>query len=150
MVHKFEILQAERSHYIELLEVWEASVRATHHFLTEADIQHYKPLVLHEYFDQLRLFYIKNEEKIIGFAGIHDDLLQMLFIHPDDRGTGTGKALVNYVITNYGVDQVDVNEQNEQAVGFYEHIGFEVTERFEQDSSGKPFPILAMALRIWE
>jgi putative acetyltransferase len=28
-----------------VVDVWEASVRATHHFLTEADIQFFKPLV---------------------------------------------------------------------------------------------------------
>lgn len=148
-MRKFEILQAKPANYTELLDVWEASVRATHHFLNEADIQHYKPLVLQEYFDQLTLYCMRNEERIIGFAGINGDLLQMLFVHPDGIGKGIGKALVNYVINSHGVDKVDVNEQNIQAVGFYEHMGFEVTERFDHDSSGKPFPILAMVLKSW-
>ncbi len=39
-----------------------------------------------------------------------------------------------------------VDEQNEQAVGFYLKMGFEVAGRSELDSTGKPFPLLHMAL----
>lgn len=147
-MQKIEIFPAKSTDYAELLIVWEASVRATHHFLNEADIQHYKPLILQEYFDQLNLFCIKDNGIIIGFAGINEDLLQMLFIHPDSRGKGIGKALRKFVVEKHSVTKVDVNEQNIQAVGFYEHLGFEVTERFDHDSSGKPFPILAMQLIV--
>ena len=31
--------------YPHMLEVWEASVRATHHFVSDADIQFFKPVV---------------------------------------------------------------------------------------------------------
>lgn len=34
--------------YDELIQLWEASVRSTHHFLTEDDIQYYKPLIRNE------------------------------------------------------------------------------------------------------
>ncbi|AGN24357.1 acetyltransferase [Erysipelothrix rhusiopathiae SY1027] len=42
---------------------------------------------------------------------------------------------------------MDVNEQNYQARGFYEHLGFEVFERSEFDEAGRPFPILHMKRR---
>ncbi|ENH9207696.1 GNAT family N-acetyltransferase, partial [Vibrio vulnificus] len=45
-----------------------------------------------------------------------------------------------------GVTKVDVNEQNPQAVGFYEHMGFKVVSRSPLDDMGKPFPILHMTL----
>lgn len=38
------ILRPTPQDYDELLTVWEASVRSTHHFLAEKDIQFYKPL----------------------------------------------------------------------------------------------------------
>ena len=37
-----------------------------------------------------------------------------------------------------------VNEQNPQARGFYEHMGFAVRERSELDEQGNPYPILFM------
>lgn len=43
-----------------------------------------------------------------------------------------------------GATEVDVNEQNAQAVGFYLHLGFGQTFRRSTDGMGKPYPILHM------
>ena len=37
---------------------------------------------------------------------------------------------------------VDVNEQNEAALGFYRSLGFELVGRSPTDSGGRPFPLL--------
>ena len=129
----------------EITEVWEASVRATHHFLEEKDIQYFKPLILNEYLYHVRLFCVRNEQKqITGFLGLSDDKIEMLFLHPSVCGQGIGRMLVNYAISEHNIQKVDVNEQNEQAVGFYKHMGFEVVDRSPVDGLGKPFPILFM------
>jgi putative acetyltransferase len=70
----------------------------------------------------------------------------MLFISPDARGSGIGKLLLNNAITNQGAFKVDVNEQNPQAIGFYEHMGFNVVGRSPLDGQGKPYPLLHLAL----
>jgi putative acetyltransferase len=142
----YEIILGAKQHYKELIEVWEKSVRATHDFLSETDIQYYKPLILNQYFNNLRLFCIKSNERILGFIGLDDQLIQMLFIDPTARGLGLGKALISFAILTHHANSVDVNEQNEQAVGFYKHLGFEVKRRFEEDAAGKPYPILCMKL----
>lgn len=89
-----------------------------------------------------------NEEsgKLIGFSGVADQRLEMLFIHPDYFGQGIGKKLLENSITEFAVTQVDVNEDNPQALGFYEKQGFKVVGRSEKDPSGKPYPILHMEL----
>ncbi len=141
------ITQPAANQYEELIKVWEASVRATHDFLTEADIQYYKPLILQEYFPQVRLFcHLNSNQKITGFMGIAEAKLEMLFIDACERGTGIGKKLLMYAIEQQHVKQVDVNEQNVQAVGFYKHMGFKVISRSEVDAAGKPYPILSMVL----
>ncbi|RFS22706.1 GNAT family N-acetyltransferase [Chitinophaga silvatica] len=133
--------------YIALVEVWEASVRATHHFLSEADIQFFKPLILNEYLKAVELFCVKSDSgEILGFIGIAENKVEMLFIDPVVRGQGIGKALLQYAIKEKAINAVDVNEQNEQAVGFYLHEGFKVTGRSAVDGMGKPFPILFMEL----
>lgn len=71
----------------------------------------------------------------------------MLFIHSEHRSKRVGKILLEYVISNLNVIKVDVNEENEQAVGFYKHCGFETIGRSELDASGKPYPILHMKLK---
>lgn len=141
-----KIIQASSRDYPELIKVWESSVRATHYFLSEEDIAGYKHLILNEYFKNLKLFYINKNTSIIGFIGLNNDLIQMLFIHPKERGTGIGKSLIDFAIRNFSIKKVDVNEQNKQAVGFYLHMGFKTIERSELDAAGKPFPILSMEL----
>lgn len=145
---KHEIGDIDPSEYPEVLEVWEASVRSTHHFLTETDIAYFKPLILEEYLDLVELKCVRNESgKIMGFSGVAEKKLEMLFIHPAYIGKGIGKVLLHYSIENQEVTQVDVNEQNEQALGFYLHCGFQTVGRSELDASGKPYPILHMELK---
>lgn len=137
-----------KTEYPEVVRVWESSVRATHHFLKEEDIEYFKPLILNTYLDAVELRCMRNDENnILGFLGAAEQNLEMLFIDPEHRGKRIGKSLLDHAMENLNVTKVDVNEQNEQAVGFYQHCGFEVIGRSELDSSGKPYPILHMALK---
>jgi putative acetyltransferase len=143
----YKIEDIPKSEYKNVVDVWEASVRATHHFLQEEDIQFFKPLILNNYLDAVTLRCIKNDtNEIIAFFGVAESNLEMLFIHPNYRGKKIGKLLLDFAIAKFAVTKVDVNEQNEQAVGFYLSSGFKIISRSETDSSGKPYPILHMEL----
>lgn len=80
----------------------------------------------------------------IAFMGTENSRLEMLFITPAERGKGIGKQLIQYGIENYGIEEVTVNEQNPQAVGFYEHLGFVTYKRTALDEEGNPYPLLYM------
>ena len=67
-------------------------------------------------------------------------------ISPEERGKGLGKRLIQYGIKIYSVERVAVNEQNPQAKGFYEHMGFQVYKRTDLDEQGNPYPLLYMRL----
>eukprot|EP01130_Rhizamoeba_saxonica_P013679 TRINITY_DN5857_c0_g2_i1.p1 TRINITY_DN5857_c0_g2~~TRINITY_DN5857_c0_g2_i1.p1 ORF type:complete len:147 (-),score=18.92 TRINITY_DN5857_c0_g2_i1:38-478(-) len=143
----FHIDMINKPEYGTVADLWEASVRATHHFLKEEDITYFKPLILNTYLDAVELRCARNNGVIIGFLGVSAQNLEMLFVHPHHRGNKVGKTLLNYAIEVMEVFKVDVNEQNEQAVGFYKHCGFEIVNRSELDAFGKPYPILHMVLR---
>lgn len=140
------IKSVNKSNYSTLVQVWEASVRATHHFLTEEDITHYRYKILTEYFDRVKLFAYQIDKEIVGFIGVNGNALQMLFVHPTVFGKGVGKQLLKFAVSKKKIKNVDVNEQNEKAVGFYKHFGFEVINRYDTDDAGKPYPILEMCL----
>jgi putative acetyltransferase len=144
---EYKIETVDKSDYPEIVEVWEASVRATHHFLREEDIVYFKPLILNTYLDAVEIRCVKAvDNRIVGFLGVAGENLEMLFLHPDYRGKGIGASLLHYAIHQQHITKVDVNEQNEQAVGFYKHAGFTTIGRSERDGTGKPYPILHMAL----
>ena len=71
-------------------------------------------------------------------------MLDMLFVARVLRGKGFGGQLVNHITRHCGVRRVDVNEQNPQAVGFYEHMGFVTYKRTDRDEQGGPYPLLYM------
>ncbi|MED7670400.1 GNAT family N-acetyltransferase [Pseudomonas moraviensis subsp. stanleyae] len=136
------------SDYEELTRVWEASVRATHQFLPDSYIELLRNLVLTRYLDAVMLICTKDpQQRITGFAGVAAGKIEMLFIDPDHRGRGLGKQLLRYAIERLNADELDVNEQNPQALGFYEKQGFEVIGRSEVDGMGQPYPLLHMRLR---
>ena len=140
------ITAATEKHYPEIIDVWEQSVRATHHFLPEEYLQKIKTL-LPSIFSAVQLFVAQDDNKITGFLGVAEKKIEMLFIHPGSRGKGIGKQLTEFAIHVLKANKVDVNEQNEQATGFYQRMGFVVTGRKETDGLGKPYPLLLMELR---
>ena len=118
-----------------LVELWEASVRATHDFLSEEDIRGirtYVPDALRSIAD-LRI--VRDAEGVpVAFMGCDGRRLEMLFVGPACRGAGVGTALVREAFAA-GVTEVVVNEQNPSARGFYEHVGFAVCGRSERDET---------------
>lgn len=130
-----------------LLEVWENSVRATHLFLSDSEIRNIKEYVPQALREVAHLLIAEDEAgRPVAFMGVEKGSLEMLFIAPEERGKGLGKHLIRYGIENYGVERLTVNEQNPQARGFYEHMGFQVYKRTDFDEQGNPYPLLYMSL----
>lgn len=142
------ILEAKENEYKTLTQIWENSIRATHTFLQESDIEFFRPKILNEYLYAVKLYVYKDESgDILGFIGIDENRVEMLFIEPKYFKKGIGRELMEFAIKTHNIDEVDVNEQNQNGVDFYKHIGFEVISRSKTDSLGKPFPILHLRLK---
>ena len=130
-----------------LLEVWECSVKATHAFLSGGEVEAIKAYVPQALREVPRLVAAENGKGVpIGFLGADRRRLEMLFLLPEVRGKGLGRALLHYGMERYNLREVTVNEQNPQAQGFYERMGFHVYRRTEMDGQGEPYPLLYMRL----
>lgn len=133
--------------YEAMTKVWLASVRATHHFLSEEDLNFYHTRLPNLYMPHVDLYAIYNAQgECRAFIGLSQEMVEMLFVHPDDMGRGYGSMLLNFACMERGMRKVDVNEQNEQALGFYLHHGFRITGRDATDNEGKPYPILHLSI----
>lgn len=124
-----------------LLQIWDRSVRATHLFLSDAEVNRIKEYVPRA-FEGVEHLIVAEAEKPVAFMGTQNGRLEMLFVAPEERGRGIGRQLLQYGVENYGVFEVTVNEQNPQAVGFYERMGFETYKRTDTDEEGAPYPLL--------
>lgn len=128
----------------ELLEIWESSVRATHSFLSEKEMENIKRYVPRALREVPHLLVAEENGVPVAFAGTDGHKLEMLFVSAENRGKGLGKQLLQYAVDVCSVNELTVNEQNPLAVGFYEHMGFQVCRRSDTDEQGNPYPILYM------
>ncbi|CAI6085142.1 Peptidyl-lysine N-acetyltransferase YjaB [Paenibacillus sp. JJ-100] len=136
--------------HAKLVTIWERAVRATHTFLEEHHFLFYKQMVT-EALEQKQVEVwevLDTEQEPIGFIGLDNTFIEMLFVDEYFQGQGVGKFLVFQSMKMKGTAlRVDVNEQNEDAVGFYTKLGFMQTGRSERDSSGNPFPLLHLEMK---
>lgn len=141
------IRQATNTDHPQLLDLWLRAVRATHHFLQEADIEALFAQMRDSYLPAVELWMAEDAVNgPLGFIGLNESHVEMLFIEPNRRGEGIGRALLDHARSSRGQISVDVNEQNPKAVGFYLHYGFIQTGRSPLDGEGRPFPLLHLSL----
>jgi putative acetyltransferase len=144
----YTIDSPEKSEYPDMLKVWESSVRATHHFLNNDHIEDIKKIIREkEIFDHMNLTCARDSSRnILGIMGTSEENLDMLFIDARFIGRGIGKLLLFHAMNDLKITKVDVNEQNEQALQFYQNFGFHIVSRSACDDNGLPFPILHLQL----
>lgn len=126
----------------QVMQVWRSAVDATHHFLApddrraiEAEVAAFLPTA------PLQLA-VDDQQRVIGFMLLHEGHMEALFVDAVHRGTGVGRALLAQALQQHPSLTTDVNEQNAQAVGFYERMGFRRTGRSGKDGQGRPYPLI--------
>ena len=147
LTDKFEIKAYDQKYKQQILTVWERSVLATHDFLTTTDFSEIKKLVQSINFNHFQVYCLTENDLVIGFIGVADKKIEMLFLDPTYFGQGLGKILLRFALNELAADKVDVNDQNIKAVNFYKKLGFEIIERTEKDDQGRDYPLLRMKLK---
>lgn len=142
----FEIIPYSDSYRQQVLTIWEKSVLATHDFLTRRDFEEIKDLVNGINFNDFQVFCLTKGNLVLGFIGVADKKIEMLFLDPQYFGKGLGKKLLNFSVKKLNADKLDVNEQNTKALKFYQSSGFETFERTDKDDQGRNYPLLRMKL----
>ncbi|HCB1502663.1 putative acetyltransferase [Klebsiella oxytoca] len=139
------VINIRRSRHDEgekLIAIWCRSVDATHNFLSKEYRGELEGLV-RSFLPEAPLWVaVTEKDEPIAFMLLTGEHMDALFVDPDVRGSGVGKLLINHALTLSSKLTTNVNEQNEQAVGFYKKMGFKVTGRSDTDDLGKPYPLL--------
>ena len=143
-----QIRRATPADQDRLFDVWLRSAVATHAFVSDADIEAFKPLVRDYLASNETEFWVlcDSDGSIMGFMGIAGPTMESLFLAPEFHRRGGGRRLVEHARAMRGELTVEVNEQNTAAVEFYEACGFVVEGRSELDGTGRPYPLLHMRL----
>ena len=73
-----------------------------------------------------------EEDELVAFASVRrDGYILFLAVHPDCRGCGYAERLIAAVVENHRSVSCHARTTNDPALGFYEHIGFEVKRRID-------------------
>jgi len=73
-----------------------------------------------------------GNERLMGFAAVRrDGYILFLAVEPEFRGEGVGKRLVGRVAENHDSVTCHARASNQNALGFYEHLGFGVERHIE-------------------
>ena len=142
----FEINPYTEIYRQQLLTIWEKSVLATHDFLTSFDFEEIKKFVSNVDFNDYQIFCLTKGDLVLGFIGVVDKKVEVLFLDPEYFGQGFGQKLLNFAVKELNADKLDVNEQNTKALKFYQKFGFETFERTDKDDQGRNYPLLRMKL----
>jgi putative acetyltransferase len=122
-------------------------VDATHDFLSAKDREVIDAEVV-SFLPKAPLWLAVDQNDMpVGFMMLDGDRMEALFIRAAHRGVGIGRALVEHALTISPELETEVNEQNAQALAFYEHMGFERTGRSERDAQGRPYPLIHLLHR---
>ena len=127
-----------------LLSIWRSSVAATHSFVSPGDLVAID-LEVQRFLPTASVWLALNHEgRPIGFMGLADGSIESLFVAGAELRRGAGRALVEFAKQTAARLATVVNEQNEQAVEFYRHLGFRIVGRSPTDDEGRPYPVLYM------
>lgn len=125
-----------------VVEIWRGAVAATHDFLAPEDRLALDEMVSGFLPQADLLLAVDTKDYPLAFMLLDNGHMEALFVDPCHRGTGIGAALVRHGLNlNTGMT-TDVNEQNGQAIGFYEKMGFKRIGRSPLDGQGRPYPLI--------
>jgi len=127
------------------IDIWRRAVDATHDFLKPEDRRAIEELVC-DFLPQAVLWLaVDADDYPQAFMLIDEGHMEALFVDPAFRGMGVGAALVRHGLTLDPAMTTDVNEQNGQAIRFYEKMGFKRRGRSPVDAQGRPYPLIHLA-----
>lgn len=151
MEHQSTVIEIRHSTWKDgdrVLAIWRDAVDATHTFLARQDRLALDELVS-SFLPQAPLWLAVDElDDPVAFMLINNGHMEALFVDPDVRGKGVGAALVRHGSALHPILTADVNEQNEQAVGFYERMGFVQIGRSAFDGQGRPYRLVHLKLCV--
>jgi putative acetyltransferase len=127
-----------------LVQIWRSSVAATHSFVSPADLVAIDVEVQQLLPGSPLWVALDESRQPVGFMGLTDHSVDSLFVAGERRCRGVGRELLHFAMEGCSHLTTVVNEQNDQAIGFYRRMGFIVIGRSPDDESGRPYPVLHM------
>lgn len=123
-----------------MIEIWLEGSKLAHNFIQEDYWKSNQTTMKETYLPVSRSHVLEVDGTVVGFISMIDDYLAALFISPNEQGKGYGKILLDYVKDQKESISLQVYQENESAIRFYEKNGFIISnESIDENTSAKEF-----------
>lgn len=122
-----------------VIHVWlEASVIA-HHFIPRSYWEENAECMREIYIPQSETFVHTDDTtgEVIGFISLSGDYLAAIFVDPARQGEGIGQALMAHTKTLKSKLELNVYQENTQAITFYKRQGFTIAREQTDEITGQ-------------
>jgi putative acetyltransferase len=141
----FRIRRAAPYDRDRLVDIWWCSAASTHRFLSTFELEALLPEVRALNLEGLDTSVLcASTDEAIGFLVMDGRAIDALFVAPEWLRRGGGTLLMQLARSRARPLTVEVNEQNTQALAFYEASGFAIVGRTPADRAGRPYPLLQL------
>ena len=133
MIRKFAHSDVE-----SVLTIWlEASIKA--HNFVPADFWESKVKEMREvYLPAADNFVFEEENEILGFVSIYENILAAIFVLPKAQSKGIGSQLIKHAISEHKTLALSVYKSNNASIAFYKKHGFVVVSEQMDEHTGQP------------
>ena len=89
------------------------------------------------YMNELDSIWVYDDGVVKGFIQIENAQVKKLFVEPALQGNSIGAELLEYAISERGVNFLWALEKNTKAIAFYKRHGFDITndKKYEEDTT---------------
>ena len=120
----------------KLLDIWLKANIQSHNFISNDYWEKMLPTVRKYYLPNTDTFVFEDKRQIKGFISIIDDkYVGALFVSPNYQNNKVGTKLINYAKKIYPELSLKVFVKNEDALRFYQRLGFKIIDEQIDDST---------------
>ena len=139
------MIRAYRDHDLaNVVNIWYEASKIAHSFISAETLTIQKDVIINIYIPKAKIWVIQDNEEIVGFIALLDNLIGGLFISPIHQHKGYGTRLIEYAKSLESNLLVEVFQANHQAQNFYKKCGFVVIGKRLEETTG--FPLFTMSL----
>lgn len=90
-----------------------------------------------EMMETSEVYVYTDDDKILGFVGLHDNYIAGIFVSREAQSKGIGKQLLDYIKTLKNQLNLNVYQKNEAAIAFYKREKFEIQQQTMDEHTGE-------------